>query len=285
MVKPAGGDNAGQIEFWNGEAGQRWAEEQDSLDAMLHPLGIGGIERADLLAGDRVVDVGCGCGVSALAIAHIVGPTGHVLGIDISDPMLQVARQRGKGHGNLSFTRADASVYKFVPATADLVFSQFGVMFFSDPQAAFRNIRKVLKPDGRACMVVWRPARENPWVMRCLKIAAEHGPLPEPLGPDAPGPFAFGDPERVERILEEAGFTDAHLEPQDKKIHIGAGRDLDGAVDFLLGIGPMRMLLENHEAAPREKIRAQIVAALAPDYGPQGLLMDSATWIVTARNG
>ena len=285
MVKPAGGDNAEQIDFWNGEAGKRWADEQDSLDAMLHPLGLGAIERADLMAGDRVIDVGCGCGVSTLAIAHIVGPTGHVLGVDVSEPMLQVAKQRGKGHGNLSFTRADASTYKFAPATADLIFSQFGVMFFSDPQAAFKNIRKALKPDGRVCMVVWRPAKENPWVMRCLKIAAEHGPLPAPMGPDAPGPFAFGDVEKVEGILEGAGFSDVHMEPQDMKMHIGAGRDLNGAVDFLLGIGPMRMLLEEHEPKLREKIRAQIVAALTPDFTPQGLLMDSATWIVTAKNG
>ncbi len=279
-----GGGNAQQIEFWNSEAGKRWAEAQDDLDRMLEPLGLGGIEQANLLPGDRVLDVGCGCGATALALAHVVGVGGHVTGVDVSEPMLAVARQRAKNLSNTSFALADAATYKFAPAAADLVFSRFGVMFFADPAAAFANIRKGLKHEGRVCMVVWRPVKENPWVMTSLAIAGKHAPLPAPLGPDEPGPFSFGNPERVETILETAGFSDIRLEPQDKKITIGAGRDLAGAVEFLLGVGPMRLILEGLEPGLRQKVRDEITGALAPSFGPGGLIMDAATWIVTARN-
>lgn len=284
MTKPAAGDNAEQIEYWNGEFGHHWVKIQDELDAMFQPIQLGGIERAGLEAGERVIDIGCGGGTSALAIAQAVGPDGHVLGVDVSEPMLALARSRAKKIANVAFALADASTYKFVPEAADLIFSRFGVMFFADPVSAFTNIRRALKPDGRVCMVVWRPAKENPWVMRCLKIAGEYSPLPEPLGPEAPGPFAFGDPARVERIMQGAGFDDVQLHKQDKKMTIGTGRDLAGAVDFLLGIGPMRLLLEGHEPALRDKIRSKITESLSPDFGPQGLRMDSATWIVTALN-
>lgn len=281
---PQSGGNTAQIEFWNGDAGRRWAEAQDGLDAMLQPLGEGGIAQASLLPGDRVIDIGCGCGATSLAIAQSVGLTGRVVGIDISEPMLAVARQRAKKLSNVSFSLADATIYKFAPASADVVFSRFGVMFFADPAAAFANIRKSLKPEGRACMVVWRPVTENPWVLQSLAIAGKYAPLPAPPGPDEPGPFSWGNPERVESILEAAGFADVRLLAQDSRMRIGAGRDLAGAVDFLLGIGPMRQVMEGLAPDLRGRVLDEITGALAPGFGPDGLVMDAATWIVTARN-
>ncbi|MSP42720.1 MAG: class I SAM-dependent methyltransferase [Alphaproteobacteria bacterium] len=284
MTQSSAGNNAAQAELWNGEMGRKWALEQDSLDAMLAPLGLGGIAKANFAPGENVIDIGCGCGTTSLAIAEKVGSGGRVLGVDISEPMLEQARRRAAALDNATFNLADASVHKFAPASANVIFSRFGVMFFADPTAAFANIRTVLKPDGRLCLVVWRPVRENPWVMKSLMIAAKHVVMPAPLGPEEPGPFSFGDPARVTRILEGAGFKNVKLEPQDLLITIGAGRDLNGAVDFLLGIGPIRMILAEQTPELREKVSQEVKQSLAADFGPQGLRMGTATWIVTATN-
>lgn len=284
MTQAGGGDNTAQIEFWNGDVGRKWADEQDGLDAMLAPLGQGGIDEADFAAGEKVIDIGCGCGATSLAIAALLGPQGNVLGVDISEPMLERARQRAKSTSNAKFTLADASTYRFISASADVIFSRFGVMFFANPSAAFTNIRTALRPGGRVCLVVWRPVKENPWVMKTLMIAAKHVSMPTPLGPEDPGPFSFGDPERVKRILEAAGFQDVKLKPPDLPVTIGTGRSLDEAVDFLLGVGPIRMILAEQTPDLRGKIRAEIKEALATDFSAEGLRMGSATWIITAQN-
>lgn len=278
------GENSAQAEIWNGDVGQKWAEEQADLDSMLAPLGLGGIAKANFAPGESVIDVGCGCGATSLAIAANVTPGGQVLGVDISGPMLTRARQNAEKTGNVNFALADASTHKFAPASADVIFSRFGVMFFANPSAAFANIRTALKPGGRVCLVVWRPVKENPWVMKSLMIAAKHVTMPAPLGPEDPGPFSFGDRARVTRILEAAGFKEVKLEPQDLLITIGAGRDLAGSVDFLLGVGPIRMILAEQTPAVRQKVRDEIIADLAADFDAQGLRMGSATWIVTAQN-
>ncbi len=278
------GENAAQIEMWNGEIGRKWAAEQADLDRMLAPLGLGGMAKANFAPGENVIDIGCGCGATSLAIAASIAPGGQVLGVDISEPMLTRARQNASKTGNAAFILADASVHKFAAAAADVIFSRFGVMFFAQPAAAFANIRKALKPGGRVCLVVWRPVKENPWVMKSLMVAAKHVAMPAPLGPEDPGPFSFGDPARVTRILETAGFKDVKLQPQDMPITIGAGRDLAGAVDFLLGVGPIRAILAEQTPEVREKVRAEVQDTLAADFGAEGLRMGSATWIVTAQN-
>lgn len=284
MTGTADSANAAQIEFWNGEVGRKWAAEQDDLDAMLSPLGLGGIARARFAPGEQVIDIGCGCGQTSLAIASQVGPGGKVTGVDISEPMLERARLRAAKVDNLAFTLADASNYKFAPATADVIFSRFGVMFFADPAAAFTNIRAALKPGGRACLVVWRSVKENPWVLKSLMVAGKFVPLPAPMGPEDPGPFSFADPERVKRILTAAGFKDVQLEPQDLPMTIGGNRSLSGAVDFLVGVGPIRGILAEQIPDMQKRIRDAIEAAMAEDFSSQGLRMASATWIVTARN-
>ncbi|MFZ5932261.1 MAG: class I SAM-dependent methyltransferase [Pseudomonadota bacterium] len=284
MTQIAGSSNAAQEELWNGDLGRKWTEEQEDLDNMLAPLGLGGIAKANFSPSENVIDVGCGCGATSLAIAAKLGLGGHVQGVDISAPMLAKARQKAEKISNASFTLADASTHKFAPATADVIFSRFGVMFFANPAAAFANIRTALKPGGRLCLVVWRPVKENPWVMKSLMIAAKHVTMPAPLGPEDPGPFSFGNPARVTRILEAAGFKNVKLEPQDIPIAIGAGRDLDGAVDFLLGVGPIRTILAEQTPELRGKVRAEIKETLAADYSAEGLRMGSATWIVTAQN-
>lgn len=277
---PAGG-NADQIAYWNALAGETWAALQDRLDVQIQPLGARAMAALAPRPGERVLDIGCGCGQTTLALAEAVGPTGGVLGVDISRPMLAVARHRlaEAGAGVASLIEADAQAHAFAPATFDAVFSRFGVMFFADPTAAFANIRKALKPGGRLAFVCWRPLAQNAWMLVPMAAALPHlGAPPPPPDPLAPGPFAFADADRVRDILTAAGFTHVDLIPHDEKI--GAG-DADQATAVALKVGPLGALLREQPDKQPLVIDA-IRAALTEHLTPEGVRLDSATWIVTA---
>lgn len=274
--------NADQIAYWNAAAGETWVAQQDRLDRQLAPLGREAMATLDIAADERVIDIGCGCGATSLELAAEVGPDGSVLGVDISAPMLEVARRRAVDGGlsNIRFLEADAQTRTFEPGGADAVFSRFGVMFFEDPTAAFANIRKALRPGGRLGFVCWRPMPENEWMLLPLKAALQHmPPSPPPADPFAPGPFAFADPGRVRGILEGAGFSDVRLEAHDAKI---GGNSLDETVALSLRVGPLGMLLRDHPDQ-RDAVTATLREALEPHAGPNGVFLAAAVWIVTAR--
>src|SRR4051794_40696594 len=133
MQQPSGhAQNADQIAYWNGPAGQRWTDRQAVQDVLLAPVSELLIDRARVSAGERVVDIGCGCGSTTIALAERTGPTGHALGVDISAPMLARARQVTPPGSPVDFVLADATVYPFDPASFDLLVSRFGVMFFAE---------------------------------------------------------------------------------------------------------------------------------------------------------
>src|ERR1700720_1017006 len=231
MQLPPGHDkNADQIAYWNGPGGQRWAARQAIQDIVLAPVADVLIDRAKIEAGERVVDVGCGAGATTMAFAQKVGPTGHVLGIDISAPMLARARQLVPPGLRIDFALADATVYPFEPASFDLLASRFGVMFFAEPAVAFANMRRALLPSGRMAFACWREPRENPWMMTPLQAVYKHVPKLPQLGPEDPGPFAFASEERVHRILGEAGFTQIMMEPCDLVLDLAIGRGLEAGV-------------------------------------------------------
>ena len=224
METPAGHDrNADQIAYWNGPGGQRWTDRQQSQDIMLAPVSDILIERAKAEGGERIVDVGCGCGATSFALAQRVGPAGHVLGIDISAPMLAQARKVQPAGLPVDFVLADATVYPFEPASFDLLFSRFGVMFFADPALSFANMRRAMRPSGRVSFACWREPRENPWMMTPLQAVYQHVPKMPPVGPEDPGPFAFASEARVRRILSEAGFSGIQMEPQGLMLDIAIG--------------------------------------------------------------
>lgn len=277
--------NQEQIRYWNEQGGPRWVLLQQKLDAQIGPLGLVALQRAAMQPGERVIDVGCGCGQTTLELAKRVRPNGFVLGIDISQPMLSRARERQQELGltNIEFRTADAQTYQFDRERFDVVFSRFGVMFFEDPTAAFRNLRTAVRPDGRLTFLCWQALDKNAWAGVPLKAALQHVPPPAPAAPGAPGPFAFADPERVRQILETAGFAAVHCEPYETELSMGGATTVDEAVAFSLEIGPVARLLADTDTATRTRAARSIHEALTPYARSEGVQLPAAVWIVQAR--
>lgn len=284
MNAAAQSPNASQVEYWNAQAGNTWAELHDLLDRQILPLGERAIRVLAPASGERILDVGCGCGQTTLQLAQSVGPTGRVMGIDISRPMLEMARSRRGAHSGIRFLEMDAQLGHIAAASGepfDGAFSRFGVMFFSDPVAAFANIRSALRPGGRLCFVCWRPLADNPWMRVPMEAAAPLLPeLPPPADPHAPGPFAFADPERVGEILRGAGYQSVRHQPFDARIGVG---DLDQTLALTFRVGPLGAMLREHPEY-RDRISGVVRSALAPFAGPEGVSMPAAVWIFSASN-
>jgi SAM-dependent methyltransferase len=281
---PIHADNAAQAEYWNASAGQRWTDHQEHQDQVLRPVSDRLIAVAEAKPGDRVIDVGCGCGATTIDFAARVSPGGEVLGLDISEPMLARARERAPQNLPIRLERADATVYDFEPNGADLVASRFGVMFFAHPARAFANLRKGLKPGGRLAFACWREAKQNPWLIVPLREAAKHvPPLPE-TDPEAPGPFAFANEARVRGILSDAGYADIALASHDLELDIAIGRGLDTAVKAAMTIGPTSRMLDGQSEAVRAAATADIRKALAAHARGDGVPLGGTIWMVTATN-
>lgn len=281
------GPNAEQIKYWNETSGAKWVALHDLVDAQIRPLGRRAMERARIAPGERVLDVGCGCGATTLELARRVGPTGSVTGIDISNVMLERARQAvvHAGLSNVHFENADAQTHIFAPQTFDVLFSRFGVMFFAHPEAAFTNLRSALRPGGRLAFVAWQAVHLNPWMFVPMAAAAQHITIPIPASPDAPGPFAFADVERVRGILSRAGFVDLAFEELNDTLLVAGGADLDQTVAFLLQMGPTGAAVREAGAGAGalEVITAAIREALQAYTTPDGVRMQAAAWVVTGR--
>jgi SAM-dependent methyltransferase len=284
MELPAGDDqNADQIAYWNGPGGQRWAARQASQDIVLAPVADALIDRADVKPGERIVDVGCGAGATTVAFAQKVGPSGHVMGIDISGPMLARARENLPAGLSAEFVLADATIYPFEPARFDLLASRFGVMFFADPARSFANLHKAMRPSGRLAFACWREPRENPFFMAPLQAVYKHAPrLPQP-GPEDPGPFAFASEARVQRVLGEAGFSGIKMEPVDLSLDIAVGRGVDVAVQSALEIGPAARALAEQPPEVVAAAKDSIREALMPFVRGQAVPLPASIWIVTAK--
>jgi SAM-dependent methyltransferase len=272
-----------QIEFWNGPQGRRWVAHQESLDRVWRPIGEAAIVRAGVVRGERVVDIGCGCGATSLELAAKVGPTGSVLGIDISAPMLARARERAQRLevANLEFVQADASTYAF-DSWADVVFSRVGIMFFRDPVAAFANLRRALRPRGRLVFVCFRDRGLNSWWSVPLAAVATVVPPEPPTPPHEPGPFSLADENRLRAVLDGSGFVGAICEPFDQDIVVGD--DVNSAIEFILNAGPVARVVAGANDETRERVCAALRQPLAQHAGSDGVSLRAATWVVQARN-
>jgi ubiquinone/menaquinone biosynthesis C-methylase UbiE len=237
--------------------------------------------------GDKVVDVGCGFGDTAIKLAKLVGPTGSVLAIDCCDGFLEFGRQDAKaaGIGNITFLEEDVQTYPFEPIH-DFCFSRFGTQFFENPVAGLRNMRKSLKPGGIMTMIVWRGIKDNPWLGSAKDVVLRFLPPPgENAQTCGPGPFSMADTGVVTKQLEIAGYKDIQFERIDAQVFVG--KDIEDAVAFQLALGPAgEVYREAGKLAEdrHEEIAEALKAQLTNHLGPNGVMMDSSSWRVTAIN-
>lgn len=277
--------NSAQIAEWNGEQGQRWVEQQRTLDTMIEPFGQAALQAAAAQPGERAIDIGCGCGSTTLALARAVGPQGRVLGVDVSQPMLAAARAMpvAPGSAPLSFIEADAAGAA-LPGGLDLLYSRFGLMFFAEPAAALRHLRGTLRPGGRCVFVCWRTPRDNPWAMMPITAARKAlGLTPPPADPFAPGPFAFADEARLHGLLAEAGFVGIDIRRFDALVRIGPSPRL--AAEHAVQIGPVSRLAREFGLDKAELIVTAIEQALAPlAAADRSVSLAGSTWVVAASN-
>ncbi|WP_421996246.1 class I SAM-dependent methyltransferase [Reyranella sp.] len=269
---------AEQAAFWNGPGGEGWLAAYERIARSIAEVGEIVLAAARAQPGEHVVDIGCGTGGTTASLARAVGPSGHVLGVDISEPLIAAARRQGLP--NATFAVGDAATHAFDQGASDLVFSRFGVMFFADAVGAFRNIRRALKPSGRLVFLAWRTPQENPWATAPVRAAQPFLP-PQPKPPEDVGQFSFGDRARVERILSESGFAGMRFEPVDRPIWMG-----DSIAEVLANagrFGPLARAFAGAEPAAIEQAKQAIAEVLAPHEKPDGVRLPGACWLVTAH--
>ncbi len=270
-------NNSEQIEFWNGEAGDKWVAQQQVMDATLRPVSDTLLAQANPQAGEAALDVGCGCGDTSLALAR----SGlSVVGVDISEPMLAHARTRVEANQALEFVQADAATEAF-STSYDLILSRFGVMFFDDPVAAFANLKKHASDGGRLCFVCWQPPKLNAWVSAPMMAVKDLLPESAPMDPHAPGPFAFADAQRTQRLLEDAGWRDVQID--DLRWAMKLGENAEDAMRFATQIGPLAGALRELPESKHAVIRDRVLSAVKPHETADGVMMDAASWVVTAN--
>lgn len=276
--------NDEQAVLWNDTVGPSWVENAEFFDATLEPFGSAVLNRLALHPGERVVDIGCGTGAATLAVAAAATP-GRVTGLDLSEPMLALARRRAKEANteNVSFEQVDVQGQSFGDAEFDVAFSRFGVMFFSDPETAFENIARSLVAGGRLGFVCFREPALNPFIVVPILAAGAFLDMAPPPGPTEPSPFSLADPERVRAILGVAGFADVEIDPGPAKADLGVGDDLVDLAE--------RVLRQNPAVAPAlraasDEARRSAIAAAASALGEHvtdgRVVLGAATWVVTA---
>jgi SAM-dependent methyltransferase len=274
--------NDDQRALWNGPDAEYWVREQERMDRTLAPVTGPLLSFAAPVEGSTVVDAGCGCGATTIELARAVGPAGRVVGVDVSESMLGLAKERLRGFGNVTCLLGDAAELPLQEIGAELIVSRFGVMFFGNPVAAFANLRTALMPGGRLRFACWRQIGENPWLQIPLHAVYEHVPrMPKPEA-EEPGPFSFGDTARVERILKGAGFVAISFTPLDIQIDFAPGGTLDEAVAQSSSIGPAKRALKDQSDDVRRAAMESIRRALAPYASPTGVKLAGAVWLVTA---
>jgi SAM-dependent methyltransferase len=281
-MTPTQAFNEDQRSRWNGTDGEYWTNNQDRLDRTLSPVMAPLVAFAAPRAGSTVLDVGCGCGTTTLEFARLVGPSGRVVGIDISAPMLALAAERLRQFANTTCLLGDAAGLPLRDLGAELIVSRFGVMFFGDPVSAFANLRTGLVTGGRLRFACWRPISENPWLQIPLHAVYEHAPrLPKP-DPEEPGPFAFSDPARVTRILTSAGFAAPSFTPLDIEMDIAAGGTLEDAIIQSSAMGPAKRALADQPDDIRAAALESIRRVLTPHASAAGVRLPGAVWLVAA---
>jgi SAM-dependent methyltransferase len=272
--------NAEQAEAWNGASGRHFIEQRERHERMRAALTARLLGGARVEDGENVLDIGCGCGDVTILAARAAG-CGHALGADLSRPQIAEARRlaAAAGVGNAAFEVADAQVHAFPPAAFDLVLSNFGVMFFDDPAAAFGNLRKALRPGGRLAFLCWRAHAENPFFANGFAETAMALGLLEPSGPAAA--FALADTDLTGALLAGAGFGRIEFAPVDEPLLVG--RDVDDVLEYERASPSAAGLLAGLSAAQAAELTVSVRDRLTAYATPDGVVMPGAAWLVTAQ--
>ena len=273
--------NADTFAAWDGPDGEYWADHEDYFAPSLREYDTAFLDAIGLEPTDHVLDVGCGSGPSSLAAARRVSD-GHVLGVDLSSAMLDQARQHAvdQGLSNVTFLQADAQAYPFDAGTFDAVISRTGCMFFADPVAAFTNVHRAVRPGGSLTLLVWQSVAANEWFIEFAGALAGDREPPSPP-PDAPGPFAFGNPTRLRDILGAAGFDDIDLTGMSRPMFHGP--TADAAFANVAGLGFIASTLRSLDDTERTRALQALRASIDAHTTDDGVRYDSAMWIVTGR--
>ncbi len=275
--------NAQQAEYWNTAAGGKWVQYSAAMDIRLRPMADELLQRASIQPGHRVLDIGCGGGATTEQVAAAVGREGAVLGIDISEPLLGLARARCEALSQVSFENADAQVHPLPEGGFDVLVSRFGVMFFSDPVAAFANLAKALRPDGQVHFACWAPLERNPWFTIALDVANRYFGALEPTPPRAPGPLAFGECDYVEEILTAGGFREISIDSIATKM--ASPEPVEAQAELYLKLGPASRLIDaaNPGTETMNSLTADLVAELKNHQTSEGIALDATVHYVSAR--
>ncbi|MCW3836567.1 class I SAM-dependent methyltransferase [Sphingomonas canadensis] len=278
--------NTLHAEDWAGEIGERWLANLDPFEGQIAPVGDALFARAGFAPGEHVIDIGCGGGGTTIRIARAVAPGGSVLGLDISQALVDEARRRAQAAGATAaaFTCADAAAGIPEGAPFDRLYSRFGTMFFADPKSAFANLHAMLRPGGRIDISVWAPAPDNPWMMETMGVVARHIALP-PRVPGTPGPFAFGDTGYLLEILAAAGFSEPDIAGWEGLQPIGGpGATPAEAAAFITGASSVADTLKAAGPEIAARVVGEVAALYARFHRPgEGVMMGGKAWLVTAR--
>lgn len=272
--------NTEQLAYWDGDAGATWVRNQTHLDQLLGPFTQAFMTAAGRVSGKAVLDLGCGCGETALRLAE---GGAEVTGIDLSGEMLTRAMHRRGAKANPQFHQADGAVFVGDEAF-DLIVSRFGAMFFKDPEPALRHLRSVLMPGGKLLLACWQAPVLNPWMsVGGRAIAPFLPPSNEVRDPKAPGPFAFSDEAYVTELLINAGYENIEFESVVTALTVAAS--LDEAMAFQNQIGPAASAFKSLPEAVVAEASAAMRAAIAPFCTPNGVVMSGAIWLIRANRG
>lgn len=273
--------NPEQAAAWNGHEGHHWATHADRFERIGAPIWRRLLDRDLIGHADRVLDVGCGTGGSTRDLGRIA-VDGHVLGVDLSAPMLAVAHARALAEGltNVDFVQADAQIHRYDPSRFDVVVSCFGAMFFADPVVAFTNIASGIRAGGTVALLAWQQLERNEWITAIRAALAMGRDLPVPP-PEAPTPFSLADPARVQSLLGAAGLHAIDLEPIDEALVFGTSAD--DAYGFMQTMGIVEWLIRDLDLPSRAEALARLRAAVEAHEQPGGVAFGSSAWLITAR--
>ena len=278
-----------QSEYWNGAAGKKWASLANNQDTLLGKLGEETMDAAGVSNGQSVLDIGCGSGGSTFELSKRIGSDGTVWGVDISKPMLDIGITRLKSHDfrNIRFSEADVTTFDFKNHSFDIAFSRFGVMFFEDPVVSFSSVANSLKSKGRLAFCCWRSLSKNEWFELPLNVGLKYCDQPnqddtmDAAGLSySPGPMAFKDQDRIDKILSESGFSTISIKEHKSKLTVGLTPKI--AASNLTNVGPLSRLMQNYNDNIKALIQTDLEKQLIQNVTPEGVKLRSNVWIVTA---